>query len=48
MRITHVPAGLDHKQLRSIFSTFGKLGRVKMMWPNGDVPSAVVLSLIHI
>lgn len=42
VRVTHVPAGLDHKQLRSIFVAFGKLGRVKMMWPNGDVPSAVV------
>jgi hypothetical protein len=42
VRVTHVPAGLDHKQLRSIFVAFGKLGRVKMMWPNGEVPSAVV------
>ena len=42
VRIAHVPAGLDHRQLRSIFSTFGKLGRVKMMWPNGDTPAAVV------
>ena len=42
VRVTHVPVGLDHKQLRSIFVAFGKLGRVKMMWPNGEVPSAVV------
>ena len=42
VRIAHVPAGLDHRQLRSIFSAFGKLGRVKMMWPNGDTPAAVV------
>jgi hypothetical protein len=42
VRVTHVPVGLDHKQLRSIFVAFGKLGSVKMMWPNGEVPSAVV------
>lgn len=42
VKIMHVPAGLDHRQLRSIFSSYGKLGRVKMMWPNGETPSALV------
>jgi RNA recognition motif-containing protein len=42
VKISHIPPGLDHKQLRAIFGGYGRLGRVKMMNPNGDNPSSLV------
>ena len=42
IHVRHVPVGLEANELRRIFAPFGEVSRVKLLYPNGAAPSALL------